>query len=113
MANKDSTYGERNPIGEEKADEVACKEWYKSEKCTIEKFGFDLLDRRDLGKFFYNMPQFFASSPDFIASTYNYKLYILVEAKCIDYNGICNAMKVTHWEAYEKWFKLTKEMVDC
>tara|TARA_R110000824_G_scaffold73222_4_gene186546 strand:+ start:2465 stop:2980 length:516 start_codon:yes stop_codon:yes gene_type:complete len=112
MPNKDSSFEERNPIGEEKADEVACKEWYRSKKCIIEKYGFDLLDRRELGKFFHNIPQFFASTPDFIASTSDYKLTMLVESKAIDYNGICNGMKVTHWEAYEKWFKLTEQEAD-
>ncbi len=112
MANRFSTYEERNPIGEAKADEVACIEWYKSQKCTIEKYGFDLSDRRDLSTFFHNIPHFFASTPDFLATTSDYKLTMLVESKSIDYNGICHGMKVTHWEAYEKWFKLTEQESD-
>ena len=111
MPNKDSPYKER--AAAPRVDEIACKEWYESENCIIERYGWDLLHRKDLpGKFFYNMPNFIADTPDFTACTSDYKLYMLVEAKCITYNGMCNAMKVTHWEAYEKWFKLTKEMVD-
>ena len=101
---KDSTYEERTKNAGK--DEIACKEWYESENCGIEKYGFDLLYRKNLGKFFYSIPHFFSATPDFIAHTSDYKLYMLVEAKSIDYNGICNGMKVTHWDAYKNWFKL-------
>ena len=107
---KDSTYEERTKNAGK--DEIACKEWYESENCGIEKYGFDLLYRKNLGKFFYSIPHFFSATPDFIAHTSDYKLYMLVEAKSITYNGICNGMKVTHWEAYEKWFKLSEEIAD-
>ena len=105
---KDSTYEERTKNAGK--DEIACKEWYESENCGIEKYGFDLLYRKNLGKFFYSIPHFFSATPDFIAHTSDYKLYMLVEAKSITYNGICNGMKVTHWEAYEKWFKLCEDL---
>ena len=40
---KDSTYEERTKNAGQ--DEIACKEWYISKNCGIEKYGFDLLDR--------------------------------------------------------------------
>jgi len=100
---KDSTYAER--AAAPRVDEIACKEYYESTGCTIEKHGWDLLHRKDLGGFFYNMPNFFADSPDFMACT-SYKHYMLVEAKTMARNGICRSIKVKHWEAYKEWFKL-------
>ena len=103
---RNSTYEER--VSATRIDEIACDSWYKSQHCKIEKFGWDLLHRKDLGGFFYNMPNFFADSPDFMACT-SYRHYMLVEAKTVAKNGICRSIKVKHWESYKEWFKLCED----
>ena len=104
--NRNSTYEER--VSSPRIDEIACDSWYRSKHCKIEKFGWDLLHRRDLGKFFFNMPHLFSDVPDFMACDNNQK-YMLVESKTIAKNGICWSIKVKHWEAYKEWFKLCED----
>lgn len=110
IATKDSTFEERAKAP--RVEEIACQEFYESEKCIIERWGWDLLHKDNRGKFFHYMPDFISDTPDFWATTHDYKLHIMVEAKQIKANGICWAMKVTHWDAYKKWFKLMEDKAD-
>ena len=110
IATKDSTFEERTKAP--RVEEIACEKFYKSQKCIIEKWGWDLLHKNNRGKFMHHMPDLISDTPDFWATTHDYKLQIMVEAKQIKAHGICFAMKVTHWEAYKKWFKLMGELAD-